>query len=58
MPRPTEEREGKGGKRGRHGDGEVEGGCNTERGGEDDNMGRGKEERESSKKENRKRKKQ
>lgn len=48
----------RGGKRGREGDGEVEGGCNTERGGEDENMGRGTEERESSKKENRKRKKQ
>lgn len=28
------------------GDGEVEGGCNTERGGDDENMGKGAEERE------------
>lgn len=49
MPRPTEEREGRGGKRGKEGNGEVQGGCNTERGGDDESMGKGTEERESSK---------
>lgn len=38
MPGTTEETEGRGGKKGREGDGEVEGGCNMERGGDDENI--------------------
>lgn len=51
MPRLAEEREGRGGKRGREGDGEVGRGCNTKRGGEDENRGEGTGERSISKKE-------
>lgn len=47
MPRPTEEREGRGGRRVR--EGEIEGGCITEKGREDENMAKGTDKKERSK---------
>lgn len=44
---PLKKKREEGGMRGGEGDGEVEGGCNTVRGGDDENMGT--EERESTK---------
>lgn len=49
MPRPTEETEGRGGRRVRKGDKEIERGCNTEKGGDDGNMGKGTDKKERSK---------
>lgn len=49
MPRPTEERGGRGGRRVREGDKEIEGGRNTEKGREDENMAKGADRKERSK---------